>query len=175
MRSVVLLCLLTLALAGCGRPDATQAPAVQRAPVESSALTPSLPASGQPVPTPPASPAASDSALEQRIRDFYDAVATGDSARIRELSTAKTLKVHLAMTQMHISTAHFRVIGWLPAAIEGRRSYFKTYAEVREAEVEYDLLEDTPAERKGRVTYFVTVARETPDSPWRIDEIGTGP
>jgi len=164
MRSGILPCLLTLALANCGRPGPAPAPAVQRAPVESSAVTPS-----------PAAPAAYDSALEQRIRDFYDAVAASDSGRIRELSTVKTIKVHLAMTRRHISTAHFRITGWVPTSLEGASPYLKTYAEVREAVVEYDLLEDTPAERKGRVTYFVTVARETPDSPWRVDEIGTGP
>jgi hypothetical protein len=161
MRSGVLLSLLILAIPGCGRPGATRASAAPPAPVESN------------VPTP--APTVSDPALENEIRDFYDAVAAGDTGRIRELSTANTVQDHLALPLRRISTANFKVKGWLPSDIEGRNSYFKTYAEVRDAEVEYDLLEDSPAERKGRVTYFVTIVRETPSSPWRIDEIGCGP
>jgi hypothetical protein len=161
MRPGVLLSLLILAIPGCGCPGATRASATPPAPVESNAPAPA--------------PAISDPILENEIRDFYDAVAAGDTERIRELSTANTAQDHLALPLRRISTANFKVVGWLPSDIEGRNSYFKTYAEVRDAEVEYDLLEDSPAERKGRVTYFVTIVKETPDSPWRIDEIGCGP
>ena len=175
MRIGVLLCLLILVIPGCGRRGATRIPAAQSVPAESNAPTPAPPTSGQSVPTPPAAPAVSDPALEKEIRDFYDAVAAGDTGRMRELSTARTVQGHLVLPLRHISTANFKVKGWLPTDIEGRSPILKTYAEVRMAEVEYDLLEDSPAERKGRVTYFVTVVKETPTSPWRIDEIGCGP
>ena len=175
MRLGVFLCLLILAIPGCGRRSAARMSAAPPVTAESNAHMPALPTSCQSIPTPSATPAVSDPALEEMIRDFYDAVAAGDTGRIRELSTANTVQDHLALPLRRISTANFKVLGWLPSDIEGRNSYFKTCAEVRDAKVEYDLLEDSPAERKGRVTYFVTIVKETPDSPWRIDEIGCGP
>jgi len=170
------LCLLVLAIPGCGRRGATETSAAQSVRAESDTTIPALQASGQSEPMPPAAPAVvPDPALEKEIGDFYDAVATGDTGRMRELSTARTVQDHLVLPLRHISTVNFKVKGWLPTDIEGRSPILKTYAEVRMAEVEYDLLEDSPAERKGRVTYFVTVVKETPGSPWRIDEIGCGP
>ena len=164
---------LALVLAGCGRPSANRAPATQAAPIVSDAPVPAAVPTAHPAPKAPP-PVVSDPALEQMIRDFYDAVAAGDTEVIRKLSSSSRREEHVARTQQHISTAHFRVKCWLPTSAEGRSQYFKTYAEMREAEVEYDLLEDLPAELKGRVSAFVTVVRETPTSPWRIDEIGTG-
>jgi len=174
-RSVPGIMFLALALAGCGRPGANRAPAARAAPAVSSSPAPAAAPAGQPAPEIPAARVVSDPALEGKIRDFYDAVATGDTERIRELSTSNTFQDHLALPLKHINTARFKVQRWLPTSAEGRSLHLKTYAEIRMAAVEYDLLEDSPAERKGRVTAFVTIVRETPTSPWRIDEIGCGP
>jgi hypothetical protein len=61
------------------------------------------------------------------------------------------------------------------AADGTRPDYLKSYAEVREAYVSYDLLKATPFEDAGRTGRFIIVVRETPTSPWRVDATGTGP
>jgi hypothetical protein len=57
----------------------------------------------------------------------------------------------------------------------GRPEYYESLHDLRQVMVEFYQAHDAEARESGDATEFVTVARESPDGPWRIVEIGTGP
>jgi hypothetical protein len=57
----------------------------------------------------------------------------------------------------------------------GRPEYYKGLHDLRQVRVEFYQAHDTAARKSGQATEWVAVARERPDGPWRIIEIGTGP
>jgi len=62
-----------------------------------------------------------------------------------------------------------------PDSAAGRPAYYQRLFDLRQVMVEFFQAHDAPARERGDAIEFVTVARETPDGPWRIIEIGTGP
>mgnify|MGYP003761350061 CR=1 FL=1 len=57
----------------------------------------------------------------------------------------------------------------------GFAAYYGQLYDLRQVEVEFYQAHDAAARESGQATEWVTVARETPEGPWRIIEIGTGP
>ena len=63
----------------------------------------------------------------------------------------------------------------LPDSAAGRPAYYQRLHDLRQVEVEFFQEHDAVARERGEAIEFVTVAREIPDGPWRIIELGTGP
>jgi hypothetical protein len=57
----------------------------------------------------------------------------------------------------------------------GFPEHYERLYDLRQIEVEFYQALDAAAREGGQATEWVTVARETPEGPWRIIEIGTGP
>lgn len=64
---------------------------------------------------------------------------------------------------------------WEAGELRGRPDRYRAYFAVRETQVHYVLLNDTDFERAGSTSKFVIVVKKTKDSPWRVEEMGTGP
>jgi hypothetical protein len=63
----------------------------------------------------------------------------------------------------------------VPVRIPGGNAYYERLFDVREASVAYYQAHDVGSRERGDMMEWVIVARETPDGPWRIIDVGTGP
>ena len=59
--------------------------------------------------------------------------------------------------------------------LRGRPDRYRGYFAVRETQVHYVLPNNSDFERAGSALKFVIVVKKTKDSPWRVEEMGTGP
>ena len=119
------------------------------------------------------------STARQTVVAFYEAHAEGREADAYALLS----DLHDPLPQdQYVSETRWRRdlklqdVGRAEAASSaGRPEFYERLHDLRQVEVEFYQAHDAAARESGQATEWVTVARETPDGPWRIIEVATGP
>jgi hypothetical protein len=125
------------------------------------------------------SPQPSYSTARETVVAFYEAHAGGREADAYALLSG----VHdpLPLDQYAGETRwrrdlRLQDVGRVEAASSaGRPEYYERLHDLQQVEVKFYQAHDAAARERGEAIEWVTVARETPEGPWRIIEIGTGP
>jgi len=130
--------------------------------------------------SPSPSPAASIAPTTARatVIAFYTAHAEGREADAYALRSqisghVPSLKEYMDVTRWRRDLRLTDVGKAISYSAAGR--FYRRLFDVRQVIVEFFQAHDAPARERGDAIEFVTVARETPDGPWRIIEIGCGP
>ena len=126
--------------------------------------------------------AAVEQTPEEVIRDFFLAAGRHDSATMQALmstyyrSTGATWV--LGDEDVLLDMSALEVYPTRPSDesdLASRPGRYRDYYAVRNGTVHYVQLTDSQVIYAGPQIRFVTVVKETETSPWRIEEIGTGP
>ena len=172
---LVVICALVASL-GCAS-DSTSAPV---SPTAASTTVASGGSSSGPV-TSSVQPSLSPEAV---IRDYWLAVGRHDRKAMDDLSSTY-LRQETAGPgsnwpdkSIKYDMSKLKVGNTRPCDLDDLRTRpdrYLTYHAVREGTVEYVQLNDSDTNSPGHQLRFVTVVQETSTSPWRVEEIGTGP
>ena len=119
---------------------------------------------------------------EEVIRDYFLAVGRHDDETIDALSSSYLRKARLSWadddTEVRYDMSNLTVTPTGPADdndLASRPERYQDYFAVRNGRVDYVMLDDSMTSMAGPQLRFVTVVKETESSPWRVEEIGTGP
>ncbi|MHB1342104.1 MAG: hypothetical protein ACYC77_09830 [Coriobacteriia bacterium] len=125
---------------------------------------------------------------EDVIDAYWRAVATDDEAAMDALKSDYLLEqeelfgtLRPAQTEpgdQVIDPDTIRVAITTPADaldLASRPEPYSDYFAVRNGSVTYTIVEGNEFEPAGESIKFITVVKVTADSPWRVEEIGTGP
>lgn len=125
---------------------------------------------------------ASEQTPEDVIREYFLALGRHDNATMEALMSAYLREESRtwADTESDVSfdMSGLRVAPTQPADesdLASRPERYRGYFAVRNGSVEYVQLTDSMTSDAGPQLRFVTVVKETETSPWRVEEIGTGP
>ena len=119
---------------------------------------------------------------EEVIRDYFLAAGRHDSATMEALMSTYMRSMdstwELGDEDVLLDMSALQVY---PTQLAGesdlghRPGRYRDYFEVRNGMVKYVQLTDSETQDAGPQIRFVAVVKETEMSPWRLDEIGTGP
>ncbi|MDO9099764.1 MAG: DUF4829 domain-containing protein [Caldisericota bacterium] len=132
--------------------------------------------------------ASSSQSPEDVIAAYWRAVATDDQAAMDALKSdymleqeeifSKSRPAQTEPGQQVIDPDTIRVATTTPADalnLASRPERYADYFAVRNGSVTYTIVEGNEFEPAGESIKFITVVKATADSPWRVEEIGTGP
>lgn len=123
-----------------------------------------------------------DQAPEDVIREYFLAVGRHDDETVESLSSSYLQEMRRTWDDddrdVRFDMSNLAVTPTEPsdeADLAGRPERYQDYFAVRNGSVEYVMLDDSMTAMAGPQLRFVTVVKETESSPWRVEEIGTGP